>query len=445
MNLKEYKDKWFSFIEYTPHSGQYKMHYPPKGEYDYNENPEGTRFMVACCGRRWGKSFSSAREAEIVLSQRDKRVWVVAPNYGTSEKIFRIIYEDMVIKQNLATIRKSSKEQYIEFEWGSSVYGKSADHPDSLIGEGLDLVILDEASKINPKIWESYIRPTLSDRKGRAIFVSTPSGYNYFYDLYLRGKDKKNWYSFNSPSWENNHAFPKADQDDDILEAQSSVAKEIFDQEYGAKFTSLSGRVYDFDENKDVGDFGYNPHLPTYCSIDWGYRMPAVLWFQTYKINDQHHINIIDEFIHETNIKTEKLINIIMSKPYRVARYYGDPAGYQVQSSIGMGDAESFYRKSGHRMFTIRDKVSRSISSGISHVRGFINSADNTRRIHVHKKCTGIVEDFLGYRYPEWKDGKTLHDDPLKDGRCDHGMDALRYFFVNRFPIKQFKIRKLTA
>ena len=445
MNLKTYKDKWFNFIDYQPHAGQLKMHYPPDGEYDYNNNPGGVRFTVACCGRRWGKSFSAAREAEIILSQPDKRVWVVAPNYGTSEKIFRIIYDDMIIKQNLPAIRKSSKEQYIEFEWGSSVYGKSADHPDSLIGEGLDLVIIDEAAKINPKIWESYIRPTLSDRKGRAIFVSTPDGYNYFYDLYLRGKSQKNWYSFNSPSWENQFAFPEGKNDDDIVEAQSSVTSEIFYQEYGAKFTSLSGRVYNLKEEKDVGDFPYNPYLPTYCSIDWGYRMPAVLWFQVYEVNQQFHVNIIDEFIHEKNIKTDTLIKEIISRPYRIARYYGDPAGYQIQSSSGMGDIEKFYKSTGHRIFTIRDKVSRSIQSGIGHVRGFLKSADGTRRIHVDKKCTGIIEDFLGYRYPEWKDGRPLHEEPLKDGRCDHGMDALRYFFVNRFPIKQFKIRKLTA
>ena len=445
MNLEDYKNKWFQFVDYKPHAGQLKMHYPPNGDYDYNNNPEGARFTVACCGRRWGKSFSSAREAQILLTQPNKRVWVVAPNYGTSEKIFRIIYEDMVIKQNLATVRKSSKEQYIEFEWGSSVYGKSADHPDSLIGEGLDLVILDEASKINPKIWESYIRPTLSDRKGRAIFVSTPSGYNYFYDLYLRGKDKKNWYSFNSPSWENNHAFPKGQLDDDIIEAKDSVSSEIFYQEYGAKFTSLSGRVYKFDEDLDVGNADYNPYLPTFCSIDFGYRMPAVLWFQTYEKNQQYHVNIIDEFIHHTNVKTDDLIQNIISKPYNVRRYYGDPAGFQAQSFSGMGDAEIFYKRTGHRVHTIRDKVSRNISSGISHVRDFLNSATGMRRIHVNPKCTGIIEDFLGYRYPEWKDGRPLHDDPLKDGRCDHGMDALRYFFVNRFPIKQFKIRKLTA
>ena len=87
-----YKDDWFNFIDYKPHAGQLRLHNPPNGEFDYNKNPNGARFIVACCGRRWGKSHSAAKEAEIVLSKPDQRVWIVAPNYGTSEKIFRIIF-----------------------------------------------------------------------------------------------------------------------------------------------------------------------------------------------------------------------------------------------------------------------------------------------------------------------------------------------------------------
>ena len=62
-----FKKKWFNFIDYKPHEGQLQMHNPPKGEYDYKENPDGVRFTVACCGRRWGKSKSASLEAQIVL------------------------------------------------------------------------------------------------------------------------------------------------------------------------------------------------------------------------------------------------------------------------------------------------------------------------------------------------------------------------------------------
>ena len=77
----------------------------------------------------------------------------------------------------------------------------------------------------------------------------------------------------------------------------------------------------------DVGKFPYNPSFPTFCSLDFGYRMPAAAWFQTNMVEGKWHINIIDEIIHESNVKTYDLARRIKSRPYNVQAYFGDPAG----------------------------------------------------------------------------------------------------------------------
>ena len=77
--LKTFKQKWFKFTDYNPHLGQMRLHYPPKE----------ARFIVAVCGRRWGKSVSASKEIELVLTQPKKRAWVVAPTYSSAEKVFR--------------------------------------------------------------------------------------------------------------------------------------------------------------------------------------------------------------------------------------------------------------------------------------------------------------------------------------------------------------------
>ena len=434
-NMQQFKSDWFDFVEYKPHKGQQLLH----------DAPPDKRFIVACCGRRFGKSYSAAREAEIILTQPNKMVWIVAPTYNTSEKIFRIVYEDLVIKKGYKPSQFSRKEQLLSFEWGSTICGKSAEHPASLIGEGCDLIIIDECSKVSnlQKIWEMYLRPTLSDKKGKAIFVSTPDGYGYFYELYLKGQgSEKNWFSFNSPSWENQYAFPDGEKDEDLLEAKRSLSTEIFDQEYGAKFTSLSGRVYnDFSRDANVGDVNYNRNAPVYLSVDFGYRMPAVLFYQVGMIDGIEHIFIIDEIIHKTNVKTIELVDQIRSKKLPMHIVYGDPAGYQVQSSMGIGEADLFYQLTGKRIYALRDKASRNINSGISHVRNFILSKYGIRRLHISNKCTGIIEDLESYRYPESKEGFDLKETPLKDGYHDHGCDALRYAIINKFPIRQYKLK----
>ena len=418
---------------YTPHYGQTKLHYPKK---------DSARFFVMVCGRRFGKTTASAMEATYYASKPEKKIWLVGLSYDKADLMFREVWKNMVIGRANDIERASEKERFIKFKWGTTVEAKSADNPDSLVGEGLDLLVIDEAAKVKRRIWDMYLSPTLSDRKGKAIFITTPEGFNFVYDLFLLGKEDDLWESHQAPSWDNHFAFPDGKKDPFILERKRNMSKEMFDQEYGAKFTSFAGRVYPFERDLDTGHYPYNPNFATYCSIDFGYRMPAVGWFQVYRVGGMWHINMIDEILHKTNIKTDELALKIKAKPYNVLKYYGDPAGKQAQGQSGLGDIEIFRRK-GIVIHTKRDKVSRNISSGVSHVRGFIENANNQRFFHVDKKCTGMMEDLENYRYPEAKEGQDLKPEPLKDGYHDHGTDMLRYFFINQFPIKQrkFKVR----
>ena len=412
-------------MDYKPHYGQSKLHYPKKTT---------ARFFVMVCGRRFGKTTASAMEATYYASQPNKKIWLVGLSYDKADLMFREIWQKMVIGHANDIDRASEKDRHIRFKWGTTVEAKSADNPDSLVGEGLDLLIIDEAAKVKRKIWDMYLSPTLSDRKGKGIFITTPEGFNWIYDLYLLGQEDELWESHQAPSWDNHFAFPDGKKDQFLLERKRNMDKEVYDQEYGAKFTSFAGRVYPFERELDVGDYPYNPNFPTFCSIDFGYRMPAVGWFQIHRVGGIWHINMIDEIIHKKNVKTDELALKIKAKPYNVLKYFGDPAGMQAQGQSGLGDIEIF-RKKGIVVNTKRDKTSKSIASGISHVRSFIENVDGKRYLHLDNKCKGLAKVLENYRYPEHKEGKDLKLDPLKDGYHDHGCDMIRYFFINRFPI----------
>ena len=429
--IYEYKRKWFNFLGYSPHEGQLRLHYPEKN----------ARFFVFVCGRRFGKTWASAMEATFIASQPNKRIWVVGTSYKKARLIFREIWKNMVIGKDDDVEKCSEKDMYIRFRWGTTVEGMSADNPSSLVGEGLDYLIIDEASKMSPKIWDMYLSPTVAGRNGNVVFITTPQGYDWIYDLYALGKSDEDWYSAQLPSWINQYEFPNGKYDKALLERKRNMSNELFDQEFGAQFTSLEGRVYPFRE-EDIGDFPFDPKLPTYCSIDFGYRMPAVLWMQTYSEGGIEHITIFDEIILEKDISTDKLIKKIISKNYRVDAYYGDPAGGFVQGQTGLGDIEIF-RRNGIRVQYKRDKMSRNIASSVSYVRGFFESADGLRRVHVDKNCTGIIEDFQNYRFSEALDGRPLKNDPVKDGYNEHGNDAFRYFITNRFPMKNQKLQRI--
>lgn len=358
----------------------------------------------------------------------------MAPSYELASKIGREIHQNLILKYRFPTITKrvvAGQLFYAKFTNNSEVWIKSADSPDTgLVGEGLDWLIIDEAALLTKNIWEQYLRPTLSDRGGWALLVSTPRGYNWLHDLYVRGQSSNypEWKSWQHPSTSSRYFS------DNIENLKDELTKETFEQEYLAQFTTFAGKVYPFDRNVHVGRYNFNPNWETYCSVDFGYRMPAVLWLQVGKVEGGYEVHIIDEIIHKTNIKTEELANKILRKDYPVQQYLCDPAGAGVQSTSGLGDVEIFKRRGILPKFK-RDKVSRSIASGIDLVRSYLENAQGETRLFINEKCEGIIEDFENYRYPDRKENQLLKDEPLKDGRCDHGMDAIRYFFINRFPI----------
>src|SRR5690606_19389702 len=182
---------------------------------EYHEST--ARFRLASCGRRFGKTTMVARDLEPDLLIPNTVNWIVGPSYSLGEKEFRVIWDDLMVKLgmlNLKGIQKSYNVQqgkmFIKFPWNTVLEVKSANKAESLVGESLDRVIMAEAAKHNDETWQRFIRPALSDKRGRADFATTPEGYNWFYDLWRLGLDDKfpDYKSWKFPSWENDIVYP---------------------------------------------------------------------------------------------------------------------------------------------------------------------------------------------------------------------------------------------
>lgn len=122
---------------------------------------------------------------------------------------------------------------------GGMVGVRSADNPDSLRGEGLDFCVMDEAAYIAPEAWSEALRPALSDRLGRALFISTPRGRNWFFDVYNRAAGDDEWQSFQYPTSANPFIAPS-----EIEAARRELPEIIFRQEYEAQFVDSEGAVF---------------------------------------------------------------------------------------------------------------------------------------------------------------------------------------------------------
>src|SRR5215211_5031305 len=140
------------------------------------------RFKVLATGRRWGKTLLAAALA-VTRASTGERGWYVIPDYkqGSAKRAWRKI-RGLSVK--VPGVRILEAERRIEFPGGGWLELKSAHDQDALRGEGLDFVIVDEAAYMRETTWPAELRPTLADKLGDALLISTFQGENWFYDLY---------------------------------------------------------------------------------------------------------------------------------------------------------------------------------------------------------------------------------------------------------------------
>jgi len=200
----------------------------------------------------------------------------VAPTYDLARRTWDYLNLWInPINRELGKVLQINKSNFtITSKLGSKLELKSTDNPASLLGAGLDLLIIDEAARVNEDVWRTHLRPTLTDRNGRAIFISTPYGKNWFYDMHIKGLDNDpKWkdYSYHHMCTSQNITIPNIDQE--MVSAKQELSINEFSQEYEAEFIEGAGSV--FRNLKDVivpTDFRTFPHFHEDPNPDLSYQ-----------------------------------------------------------------------------------------------------------------------------------------------------------------------------
>ncbi len=143
---------------------------------------------------------------------------------------------------NLTGRRVSESDKRIDFNVsGGSISIHSTHYPDNLRGAGLDYVVLDEAAFMPPTVWGDVVRPMLLERRGGALFLSTPFGKNWFYRLYLLGDNPHEpaWASFRFKSMDNPLIAPE-----EFATIRRQTTERVWQTEYLAHFVDDAGQVF---------------------------------------------------------------------------------------------------------------------------------------------------------------------------------------------------------
>lgn len=425
------KDLYFQETGYIPHRGQRVVHY------------NGSRHRVLVNGRRWGKTLCGAKEAECMAFVNNflgqpQIGWIIGPEYSDCEKEFRVIHDSL---RALGVDQVSTKfsnnvengNMHIRTKWGFDLQCRSARHPESLVGEGLDFVLLVEGGRHKRKMWGDYVRPALSDKRGWSFTSGVPEGASensLLYSLFHRGQDptKKSWWSVSMPSWTNDVVFPGGRNDPEMLEARDDLTDDEFDRQYGAQFVDSVGRVMkEWDDEDHIRDLEYNPRWPLYAAVDFGYTNAWVwLWIQTDPFNNVYVIGEHRYFLRDTE---DIAVNELKDHPLtrRCAAIYVDPASPD--------DANILRRKLD---LPTRGNTGGELKVRLQLIRGALKMRpahladghpDKRAQLWVDRSCGELIREMgRDYRWPENKsEQKNDSEHPLD--KDNHGPEALGRFF----------------
>lgn len=406
---------------------------------------DDSRFRVAVCGRRFGKTFEAAEElrraGRLAVTRKippENEIWYGAPTFKQARKIFWPRLKNSIPRHWLAAPPRETDLSLILKPYGHIIRVVGLENYDALRGSGLFFFLGDEWADVKPEVWTEVIRPMLSTCQGHALFIGTPKGHDHFYELYQRGQNgggkEKGWWSVSYTTLDGGNVPVH-----EIESARNCLDARQFQQEYEASFETFSGRcIYAFSQEYSVHEKFYDPSLSVHVGLDFNVNpMSATIW-QEEENKDGVISWQVDEIILPTS-NTDEMAREIVRRYARKNRsfsgsdkestehitVYPDPSGCARRtSSFGKTDF-SILRSYGLTLCATKKAPPVRDRFNVTNAR-FENS-EGVRRAYVSPRCRQSIECYERYSY---QDGKA---EPDKNGGFDHLVDATGYYFFFRF------------
>ena len=371
------------------------------------------RFRVLISGRRFGKTYLAITEMMKYASKPNQKIWYVAPTLKMAKDICWSQLKEVLNQFNwIEDINETTLTITIR-KTNSTISLKSSDAPDSLRGTGLNFLILDEFSDIDKRTWFEVLRASVSDTLGHVLMCGTPKGYgNWTYEMYLKGKQDKEWDSFQFTTLDGGMVTKK-----EIEQAKQDLDQRTFRQEFEGTFENYAGAIYyNFHPVESVVYKKLNWKKPLHIGMDFNISPMSACVAQI----EKEKIYFVDEIVLYSS-NTDEMVQEIRDRygsqlPIFI---YPDPASRQRKTSAGGRTDLSILQNAGfkvkvkHKHPAIRDRVNA--------VNSRLKDSKGERHIFVSHSCKTLIK---GLQRQIYKENTNIPD---KEDGFDHMNDALGY------------------
>lgn len=196
------------------------------------------RFVVAVMGRRAGKTTAAGDIAGEWSIDRKGEVFWGAPTHDLAS----IGYDKFRAFYAPALTRSVQMPASADTITGGSVVWRSFDRPGAAIGRGFDLAIIDEAARVKRRLIYEELLPTLADRGGKALAITTPRGrLSWVFEWVQKARAGDPLFAVvHGPSTEN----PSPEVREFVEMARDNMPEALFRQEILAEFVEGDGAVF---------------------------------------------------------------------------------------------------------------------------------------------------------------------------------------------------------
>ena len=334
---------------------------------------DGFKRIIVCMSRRFGKDVAAFN---LMLRQAVKEVGSYAyflPTYSQARKvIWQSVLNDGTrfldfIPRELIH-KKHEQDMRIELINGSQIFLAGSDSYDRLVGINIKGAVFSEAALMDGRCW-TYFSPILTANGGWAVFISTPRGMNYFYELWKIAQDNpKVWFSY----MRNIEDTPGIISEQDVADMveRGEISNNAAQQEYYASFSSGVEATYYgtyMDEARlkgRVGEHSYDGSKPVHTAWDWGHRDLTVCMF--FQLID-NTVRIIDCYANNGQ-GLEHYAKMLQDRPY----IYGQHIGPHDMRVHELSTNNTRWAKMHSLGFTFKICPSISVQDGIEAVRTFL-------------------------------------------------------------------------
>ncbi len=382
------------------------------------------RFAVIVAHRRFGKTVAAINDlikTALTTEKPNVRVAYIAPYYRQAKAIawdYLLEYTKDIygVVYNVAELRA-------DFPNGARFRLFGADNYDAMRGLYFDSVVLDEPADFPANAWPSVIRPSLTDRKGKATFIGTPKGKNEFWEIYNNAENNPNWFS----------AMYKADETDileaeELEEARLTMGEDRYAQEFMCSFEAAIQGAYYAQEMKTakieerITSVPYDPAASVITSFDLGIGDSTAIWFAQFVGQEVHLI----DYYENSGVGLDHYAKILSEKGYHYEQHIM-PHDVQVKE-LGTGKSRlETLANLGIRDIEIAPRLG--VDDGIQAARSMLNKC-----WFDEEKCERGIEALLQYRREFDEKLKTWRGRPLHDW-TSHGADSFRYLAVGYRPV----------